>query len=318
MEEPVTFRNKKGNKLFGIIHLPEKSHVTGEKIGINLLNPGIKYRVAPNRLNIKIARRLCSEGYYVFRFDPEGIGDSEGNLFSNELLPDVFERVHTGSFISDTIDANDFLINNYGIENLTLIGNCGGAITALLASQKDTRVNRLILIDVPIQLRKAKQAFADKVVAGGEIGDRLFFKYLKRLGNPAAWARFFTFKTDYFSLYKIVKMKLMSLMPKSQNEKQISRDFELFCEKNSLNRYFFRAFRSVAENEKPSLFISAGNDKSTEFFQHYFLDKFLVENPALSKYSENFVVNNANHIYTLYESQYALINKISDWLKEAE
>lgn len=317
MEEAVTFINQKGKKLFGIIHVPKAKLDNGERLGVNLLNPGIKYRVAPNRLNIKIARRLCNEGYYVFRFDPEGIGDSEGNRFCNELLPDVFERVHTGSFISDTIDANDFFITNYGIENLTLIGNCGGAITALLASQKDTRVARLILIDVPIQLRKSKQVFADKVVAGGEIADRLFFKYLKRLGNPAAWARFITFKTDYFSLYKIVKMKLMSPMQKSQNEKKASNDLESFCEKNDLNSFFFRAFRSVAENEKPILFISAGNDKSTEFFQGYFIDGFLVKNPSLSKYSENFVVNNANHIYTLYEWQYALINKISDWLKKA-
>jgi len=318
MEEPVTFRSKKGNKLFGIIHLPEKNHTSGKKIGINLLNPGIKYRVAPNRLNVKIARALCSQGYILLRFDPEGVGDSEGKRFSNELLPDVFECVQNGSFISDTIDANDFLINKYGIENLTLTGNCGGAITALLASQKDTRVDRLILIDVPIQLRKSEQTFADKVDTGGEIADRLFFKYLERLGNPAAWTRFFTFKTDYSALCKIFKMKLMSLIPKSQNEKQISNDLELFCKKNGLNNFFFEAFNSFAESQKPSLFISAENDKSKEFYQHYFLDEFLRKNPSLSKYSENFIVNDANHIYTLYEWQYALINKISGWLKETE
>ena len=89
MEEAVTFENKKGEKIFGIVHIPDLTPFGEKKVGINLLDPGIKYRVAPNRLNIKLARRLCQNGYYVLRFDPAGIGDSEGELPQNVLVPDI-------------------------------------------------------------------------------------------------------------------------------------------------------------------------------------------------------------------------------------
>ena len=56
----IFFKNRNGAKLSGIVHIPEQTLFRGKRIGINLLNPGIKYRVAPNRLNVKLARKLCS------------------------------------------------------------------------------------------------------------------------------------------------------------------------------------------------------------------------------------------------------------------
>src|SRR4030042_6277377 len=118
MEEPVTFKNKNGQKLFGIVHIPEKSFNIEKKIGVNLLNPGIKYRVAPNRLNVKLARRLCQNGYYVLRFDPCGVGDSEGELPNNIQVPDIWEKIQTGLFLEETIEANDFFYHQYNLGKL--------------------------------------------------------------------------------------------------------------------------------------------------------------------------------------------------------
>ena len=120
MEKPVVFENKRGEKLFGIVHVPDRNLSVNKKIGINLLNPGIKYRVAPNRLNVKLARKLCQNGYYVLRFDPSGIGDSEGELQANVLVPDIWEKIQTGLFVSDTIDANSFFIKEFDIDKLVL------------------------------------------------------------------------------------------------------------------------------------------------------------------------------------------------------
>src|SRR3569832_1787566 len=83
LEKAVSFRNKKGQLLFGVLHLPETPK-PGPRIGINILNPGLKNRVAPNRINVKMARLLCESGVYVFRFDPFGIGDSDGELAAHD------------------------------------------------------------------------------------------------------------------------------------------------------------------------------------------------------------------------------------------
>ena len=180
LEKPITFQNKNGKKLFGIVHVPDKDSPFNKRVGINLLNPGIKYRIAPNRLNVKLARRLCGQGYFVLRFDPEGIGDSEGELPEGILVPDIWEKIQTGLLVDDTITANDFFMQNYSIEKLTLIGNCGGAITALLTSKEDKRVSSLVLIDVPVNLRTAQQTFAHKVASKGQKADMLFHYSLEQ------------------------------------------------------------------------------------------------------------------------------------------
>ena len=71
-----------GHRLMGILHMPEDR--VRRNRGINLLSPGLKNRVAPNRMNVKMARILCEKGFPVLRFDPHGIGDSEGEIVRGE------------------------------------------------------------------------------------------------------------------------------------------------------------------------------------------------------------------------------------------
>jgi pimeloyl-ACP methyl ester carboxylesterase len=151
VERAVTFRNERGQKLFGIIHVPEPG-VPLSGTGVNLLNPGLKNRVAPNRINIRIARMLCARGFPVLRFDPHGIGDSEGELAAgNELNLDLWGQVQRGAFVADTLAADDFFVREARLERLVLVGQCGGAVTALLAAGRDERVAGTILVDLPVR-----------------------------------------------------------------------------------------------------------------------------------------------------------------------
>lgn len=316
MEEVVTFHNKNGNKLFGIVHIPEKNSPSNQKVGINLLNPGIKYRVAPNRLNVKLARRLCDLGYYVLRFDPEGIGDSGGELPENILVADIWEKIQTGLLVDDTITANDFFLKNYPLQQLILIGNCGGAITALLTAKEDERVSDLVLIDAPVNLRTAQQTFAHKVAVGGQKTDFLFEEYIKKIFSLKSWYRILTFQTEFRALWKVINLKLQKTFLKLSSNPGVSKDWTRYYRKHNLNSKFFEAFRTCYENKKPMLFILAGNDPGTEIFQHYFQNGYLAETHKLSNADnliEIFLIENANHIYTLYEWQESLISKIINW-----
>lgn len=317
MEEAVDFYNKNGKRLFGIVHLPENTDLKKKKIGINLLNPGIKYRVAPNRLNVKLARKLCEQGCYVLRFDPEGIGDSEGELPTGTLVADIWEKIQTGLFVQDTIEANDFFRDKYGIDELIMIGNCGGAITALLSAPEDDMVCGLCLIDVPVNLRVANMSFADKVADGGQRVDWLFSEYMKRVLSIKSWKRFITMQTDYKALKKTLVMQLLKKIKPIQSDAGLSVDLENFCRQKKLNMLFFKSFALFMKKNKPVLFILAGNDPGTEIFQSYFQNSFLLTNLNEKKRNELVEihkVNDANHIYTLTECQETLITKVSEWV----
>jgi len=316
MEEPITFENENGDKLFGIVHVPEKSMFGNKRVGINLLNPGIKYRVAPNRLNVKIARKLCEKGYYVLRFDPKGIGDSEGELPDNVLVADIWEKIEMGLLVEDTITANDVFVMNYKINELILAGNCGGAMTSLLTAEKDARVNGLVLIDIPIDLRTAKSTFADKAAVGGKKAEWLFFEYVKRIFRLESWIRFVSLQSDYRALWAVIKMKLKKTFSKFENNKTTFGSTEVLCEQHGLNRLFFRAFESFIKSHKPILFILAGNDKGTEIFQNYFEKIYLKKNSFYNRFIKIHLIENANHIYTMYEWQQSLINQLLLWISD--
>ena len=66
----VSFRNTEGAKLHGMLHEPDPRIARG--VCLLLLSPGIKGRVGPHRLYLKMADRLVGMGFHVLRFDFRG------------------------------------------------------------------------------------------------------------------------------------------------------------------------------------------------------------------------------------------------------
>jgi len=317
MEETVKFENRNGRMLFGIAHVPEVSDQKKNRVGINLLNPGIKYRVAPNRLNVKIARELCNQGYYVFRFDPEGIGDSSGELPVGAHVADIWGRIQRGQFVCDTLDANDYFLERYKIEKLVLLGNCGGAITALLSAKEDARVSGLCLIDIPLKLMSSRMSFADLIAEDGKKAQWFFSEYMKRLVRPSAWYRFLTLQSNYRALWKTVLVNFKGKTREPRGKGAQLNQINEMCRSKQLNPLFFRSFELMRKRETPILFVLAGNDPGTEVFRAYFERPCLTgleKDESWNRRIEVFEIEDANHIYTLEHWQESLIMKIKEWV----
>lgn len=71
-EIPITFKNKKGKELVGVVHLPER-----EKPPLVIIAHGFQGTKSEKKF-VSLARSLQKAGILVFRFDFEGCGDSQG------------------------------------------------------------------------------------------------------------------------------------------------------------------------------------------------------------------------------------------------
>ncbi len=307
MEHSITFKNKSGKQLIAVVHVPDNIPPKGDRVGVNLLNPGVKYRVAPNRLNVKLARLLCNKGYYVLRFDPEGIGDSEGELPSGGLIKNIWGRIQTGMFVSDVTCSNRMFIDKYGIDKLFLVGNCGGAITAILSSKDFCETEGLILIDLPINIDGENKGFsyAEKISAGGASSKNAFWGYLQNAKSMESWWRLLTLKSDFKAIKAVLNYMVIKKVAKREtNDNEIKH----------LNHEAVSLLHSYLAKNKKILFILAGNDANSSLLLNKFFPKYLTGYVNNSDQVNINTVEGANHVYAWYPWQEQLFSLICSWL----
>jgi alpha/beta superfamily hydrolase len=120
MEKPI-FIQCRNTDLFGMLHMPNKS-ATQEKTIIILLTGASIPRTHRNRMWVKLARQLTGLGFFTFRFDYRGLGESTG----------LFEGLNLNKLLTqDLLDIVKFLKTLINPAKFILIGECFGARTAL-------------------------------------------------------------------------------------------------------------------------------------------------------------------------------------------
>ena len=118
-EIPLQFLNK-GEKLFGILHLPRSK---GKFPCVVMFHGLTGNRSEAHYIFTKTARRLASLGIAAFRFDFRGSGDSEGK----------FENMSIATEISDAKEALKFIKKHKNIksDDIGILGlSMGGFVAA--------------------------------------------------------------------------------------------------------------------------------------------------------------------------------------------
>lgn len=308
-EDAVVITSKSGKRLFGILHTNGQD---ANPAGIVLLSPGIKNRVAPHRLYIKMARRFAEMGFTVLRFDPEGLGDSEGDI-TEPLTADLYRSIQTGRFVDDTISAMDWMDRECGTKKYILSGLCGGAITGLLAGALDRRVDSLLGLGIPV------------VLDGSEVDERknitearleaLRKRYFRRLLDPKAWSRFLSFRSDY-------RLIMKSLLQAAGKNKKNAPDTHVLSDAvfnhipgSNYNPYFTPAFYRMVSSSRRLFLIFSEADRLYWEFDEKFARWFGEDLKKYASFYEVSIVKNANHIFSLKETQEEMLALSSDWLK---
>jgi uncharacterized protein len=312
--EPVFFDNRNKLRLFGILHRPENGR---KDVGIIILSPGIKSRVAPHRLYVKMAKKLCEMGFYVLRFDPCGIGDSAGEI-EERMAVDFYASVQVGRFVNDTIDAMDWMQREHRISRFVLAGLCGGAITGLLAGAMDHRVHSLLGLGMPVILDNSTTD-QSKYMARGQL-EELRGTYLRKLINPKSWARFLSMKSDYRLIYKSImtaaksKTSVSSMSGPANGQESDGVMMKLNDSRANLNPYFPLALHTFLSTRKVILIFS-GADRLYWEYEEKFMSKY---RGHIAQYASNLTINivkDANHIFSFSEWQNEMLIIATSWLK---
>jgi pimeloyl-ACP methyl ester carboxylesterase len=147
MREAITFELD-GHWLQGTCHSAEGPR----KRGVLFFNSGAQPRSGRGDLNVRLADAFAREGYPAFRFDLPGLGDSEGDLPSFQF---AFHRfIIEGGYAKCAVKLTRLLIEAHHLQDVVLMGICGGALTSVYAATSLTQaeIAGLVLLDLPFYL----------------------------------------------------------------------------------------------------------------------------------------------------------------------
>ncbi len=299
IEEPVNFKNRAGQKLYGVAHIP-CTQGTEKRVGIIFLNPGPQYRIGHHRLYVHLARKLAQKGFYALRFDLAGLGESEGYL-GEVMLFDLFASINKGLFVNDTIDSVNFFIHKHELDEVILIGLCGGAMTALLASPLCQKLGALILLSFPV-----------------------FFSPLEALGNTvdSSYDRntlkdylvnLVSFRKEHLCLWELLLKKIREIgLHEAADRFAKALTGSLRKGRPSLHPCFNKLFLYPLERAKkqiPISFIFGEHDKWRFYFEVEFEQKLLKKDTE-NNYTKC-IIKGEDHLFTVPDSQDEIVRIIS-------
>jgi alpha/beta superfamily hydrolase len=306
---PVTFANAQGQVLFGMLHEPQRP-VPG--VVVLLLSPGVKMRVAPHRMYNKMADRFVRLGYTVFRFDFHGLGDSEGEA-PEPMLADLYCATQTGRYVSDTICAMDWMQRHHGASQFIAAGLCGGALTGLLAAERDARITELVALSIPVILDGANVDASRFMTAAELKGTRTAYLEKLKPGNWRSWLRLLTFQSDYRTLLRALGRPLLARLRPAE---PAAEDPASPAVADNTNPFFAPAFVKMASTSRKMLLVFAETDRLYWEFEAKFLERHAAALAPLRNQYHVHVTARANHIFSFTEWQRDMLDECCRWLEE--
>lgn len=302
----VAFSNQSGQLLHGILHEPDPALARG--VCVLLLSPGIKGRVGPHRLYLKIAARLVPLGFHVLRFDYYGLGDSAGELPESSLA-DMYNSIQAGRYIGDTIAAMDWMQKILGIRRFVGSGLCGGSISALATAEVDSRIECLLGMGLPTVLEGGPENWA-RILTRQQIAS-LRGSYFEKLADPKSLLRFFRGKSDYQVIWRIIKQWLIDRRAarKSNVETPVS-------EVDHTNPLFASAFMAMLESSRPMILFFSGADRLRSQFAENFESHHEARIRSLRHLYDVHLVPDANHVFSESTWVAELLERAERWLTD--
>ena len=269
--------------VIGIVTLPDDGCRASGHTAVVILNAGFVHRVGPNRIHVKLARHLATLGLPVLRFDSSGIGDSVAHTNATPSAQNA---------VAEVGQVMDALSSKLAVQRFILIGICSGADLALRAAGSDPRVVGVVAINGTFLDHGPSSALVQTLE--NSISRRY---YQRNLLSIPHWYRLLTGQTN---TRRLLKRLLSRMCPRRVSGRQIEWDVDIWNPMESLLRRGVNLLLVYAEGSKA-------------------LDAFrLTLEPCLRTRRSTdepcvYVLNGADHVFTLLSNQAALVDLILKW-----
>ncbi len=272
--------------LVGIIAANGTREVSGKGnlTGVVLLTAGLDHHVGPNRIYVKLARRLAEMGGVVLRFGFSGTGDSGPR---RDKLP------VSQSVIDETQQAMDYLERLMGIKRFILIGLCSGAVPAFRVAVADSRVRGAVLLN--------PQTPADPT----ELLVEYNYYWRHALFNLRSWMRLFLLRSNYLSVWKAVG---------DQVRGRLRPNWVRSCEPPEVIDEITKSFQLFQERGVRLLILSSHDELGEMYISQVFRKEYKAM--KASGLLTTKMVSGAHHTLRPLVCQEELLGFVSEWVEE--
>jgi len=285
-EKAVLFGKKKS--LVGVVTEPRSVASSTKLPAIIILNAGLLHRVGPNRLHVKIARKMADAGFTTLRFDFSGNGDS---TVRNDNIP--FGQ----SAIDEIQDAINYLSFTKRIEKFILVGICSGADVAIKATCCNNHVVGTVGINGFYLGGDISREMKVHVVSS--IQNRY---YQKHLFNYKSWWRLVTGKSDLSGIISFLATRMKDLLSKRRQP--------------SPPTHYSKTAKFLPRSNANIFLVYSEGSAALDTFQ--LAHKNSINTLTSSGKLSIKVIKHSDHVFTLLESQNILMDLISKWATNTE
>ena len=186
-------------RLFGIVSAPaDRSFRTDATSGsaVLMLNAGAVHHIGPCRLYVALARHLAQLGHVVLRLDIRGIGDSPPRPGQPENV------VYAPHALEDVAAAIDYLRQDWGVEEIRIVGLCSGAYHALKAAVAQYPLRGIISIN-PLTFFWKPGMSLDLDFSEHRVAQDIM-RYRSSALSVASWHKLLTGRVDMPSLARVL------------------------------------------------------------------------------------------------------------------
>ena len=266
-EEPVQFECN-AKRLYGILHRPNPDNKP--EVVVMMVVGGPQTRVGSHRLYVQLARFLCRHGINVFRFDYEGLGDSEGDFVGSRQAE---ASIHAGmTYLRKRL-------TNYSKNMIwSLCDGCAPSISYAVHNQN--AVDGLILCNPYV-------FFDDQDLSQAV----LKHYYLRRLMSLDFWFKLFSLRVKY----RESRLSLIETVKKSRALLKTDANANFETSKIPLSELFID---SLIKNPRPVKFILSTDDLAAQKFADFLSAHEEIKMLFTDKRLAQFFIEGADHTFT--------------------
>jgi len=267
MEKAVQFHCD-DKRLYGVLHISDDA--PSPIIVVALVTGGPQVRFGGHRLFVQLARHLCRNGIAVFRFDYEGMGDSDGDLVG---------FMGAGRSIDAAINFLSKSLPNF--QKAIIWSLCDGCpISIAFAAYNQSRIAGLIMCNPFILDNKAMEAQA-----------HLRHHYARRLGKKDFWNRLFSMKMNLVGEVKIIISSLIKVFwyhinGLGSNNNSTSGSLESLV------------LKGIIRFPNPICFIFSTDDIVGMEFRNLLLQKRKIRRSINTRKIKQHIIKDADHTFT--------------------